>query len=65
MQVFGWIIFIFGGAAFVGKTGTTLALIVLRGGLEAIPPALVVGALSAIVWLAVTLYLSPFGITFH
>lgn len=57
MEIFGWLVFVFGGSFVIGKTAA-VALMFMRGGLETIYYALVAGGISALFWLAVTGYLA-------
>lgn len=64
MAVFGWLVFIFGGAILFGKLCAVLGLMLIPGGLEAIPGALASGILGAVMWVVIAWWLSPLTLTF-
>lgn len=61
IEILGWLALIVGGAVFLFKAVLTLALILMRGGLETIPPAIVAALIVAVAWAIFWTWMSPFS----
>lgn len=59
IEVLGWMSLALVGGYFVVSGVVVIALTLMRGGLETIPHALILGALAGLGWLAVFVWLSP------
>jgi len=62
MEFFGWLAFAFIGAYLAAALGAMIGIKGGMGGLQDIPAALFLAAVSAISWLAFVAWLSPFSI---
>lgn len=63
MIAFGWICLALIGAYIVFVIAFWAAHLVFRGGLEAIPPMLACGIATALLWIGIVAWVSPYSIT--
>jgi hypothetical protein len=62
MVVLGWLALLFGGSYLAFHIGFIAALGFMRGGLETIPGAILVGVVCAIVWAGIGIWITPFSV---